>query len=75
MVNPRLSGTRCRTIRAIRSHQGVVTRYSEGIVQYEMENLGRQLVCVQWDNGITSYVYPFEIELLGHREEDNSVGI
>ena len=69
MVDTSLTGMRCRTTKEIRSHQGLVRRYSEGIIQYNMDNLGRHLISVQWDNGVIDYVYPLEIELLGQRDE------
>ena len=39
MVDTSLTGMRCRATKEIRSHQGLVRRYSEGIIQYDMENL------------------------------------
>ena len=64
-----LTGMRCRATKEIRSYQGLIRRYSEGIVQYDMDNLGRHLISVQWDNGVNDYVYPLEIEILGQGEE------
>jgi hypothetical protein len=58
MVDTSLTGMRCRATKEIRSHQGLVRRYSEGIIQYNMDNLGRHLISVQWDNGVIDYVYP-----------------
>jgi hypothetical protein len=69
MVDTSLTGMRCRATKEIRSHQGLVRRYSEGIIQYDMDNLGRHLISVQWDNGVIDYVYPLEIELLGQGDE------
>ena len=69
MVDTSLTGMRCRATKEIRSHQGLVRRYSEGIIQYDMDNLGRHLISVQWDNGVIDYVYPLEIELLGQVDE------
>jgi hypothetical protein len=69
MVDTSLTGMRCRATKEIRSQQGLVRRYSEGIIQYNMDNLGRHLISVQWDNGVIDYVYPLEIELLDQREE------
>ena len=69
MVDTSLTGMRCRTTKEIRSHQGLVRRYSEGIIQYNMDNLGRHLISVQWDDGVIDYVYPLEIELLGQRDD------
>ena len=47
MVDTSLTGMRCRATKEIRGHQGLVRRYSEGIVQYNMDNLGRRLISVQ----------------------------
>jgi len=69
MVDTSLTGMRCRVTREIRSHQGLVRRYSEGFIQYNMDNLGRHLISVQWDNGVIDYVYPTEIEILDQGDE------
>ena len=69
MVDTSLTGMRCHATKEIRSHQGLIRRCSEGIIQYDMENLGRHLISVQWDNGVIDYVYPLEIEILGQEEE------
>jgi hypothetical protein len=69
MVDTSLTGMRCRATKEIRSHQGLVRRYSEGFIQYDLENLGRHLISVQWDNGVIDCVYPLEIEILGSEEE------
>jgi hypothetical protein len=71
MVDTSLTGMRCRATKEISSHQGLVRRYSEGIIQYDMNNLGRHLISVQWENGVIDYVYPLEIEILGQREESD----
>ena len=72
MVDTSLTGMRCRATKEIRSHQGLVRRYSEGIIQYNMDNLGRHLISVQWDNGVIDYVYHAEIEIVGQEEEPDS---
>jgi hypothetical protein len=69
MLDTSLTGTRCRATKEIRSHQGLVRRYSEGIIQYNMDNLGRHLISVQWDSGVIDYVYPAEIEILCQEEK------
>ena len=69
MVDTSLTGTRCRATKEIRSYQGLVRRYSEGIIQYNMDSLGRHLISVQWDNGVIDYVYPPEIEILDQGDE------
>jgi hypothetical protein len=57
-----LTGMRCRATKDIRSHQGLTRRFTEGTVQFHLDNLGRHLISVSWDNGVTDYAYPFEIE-------------
>jgi hypothetical protein len=74
MVDTSLTGMRCRATKEIRSHQGLVRRYSEGIIQYNMDNLGRHLISVQWDNGVIDYVYPLEIEISGQGDEPAKLG-
>jgi hypothetical protein len=69
MVDTSLTGMRCRATKEVRSHRGPIRRYSEGIIQYDIDNLGRHLISVQWDNGVIDYVYPLEIEILGPEEE------
>jgi hypothetical protein len=69
MFDTSLTGMRCRATKEIRSHRALIRRYSEGIIQYNMDNLGRHLIRVQWDNGVIDYAYLFEIEVLGQREE------
>ncbi len=72
MIDTSLTGMRCRATKEIRSHRGLVRRYSEGLIQYNMDNLGRHLISVQWDNGVIDYVYPAEIEIVGQEEEPDS---
>jgi hypothetical protein len=36
----------------------------EGTIQYEIENLGRHIINVRWDNGLTLNVFPNEIEII-----------
>ena len=58
-----LKGKRCRAERAIIGHQGIVTANTEGTVQHVIDNLGRQLINVEWDNGVTMYAFPDEVEI------------
>lgn len=73
MIDSTLSGMRCRATKEIRTCQGLIRRYTEGIIQYDMENLGRHLIRVQWDSGVVDYAYPVEIEILG-QEDAVSIG-
>jgi hypothetical protein len=56
-------GMRCRATREIRTHEGLIRRFTEGTIQAVIDNLGRQLISVRWDNGITAYVFLNEIEI------------
>jgi hypothetical protein len=64
MIDLSLEGMKCRAVRDIRSYQGMVSASTEGIIQYELENLGRHLVNVHWDNGLRLNVFPNEIEII-----------
>lgn len=55
---------RCRALRNIIGHQGLIKAQTKGTVEAEMENLGRQLIKVRWDGHIAMYVFPDEIELI-----------
>jgi hypothetical protein len=68
MINTMLTGMRCRATKDIRSHQGLTRRFTEGTVQFDLDNLGRHLISVIWDNGVTDYAYPFEIEIIDQGE-------
>jgi hypothetical protein len=68
MIDTSLAGSRCRATKEIRSHQGVTGRFTEGTIQYDIDNCGRHLIRVSWDNGITDYAYPFEIEIIDDPE-------
>ena len=54
---------RCQATRSIRGHQGLVSAQTRGTVEAEINNLGRHLIAVRWDNGLQMYVFPDEIEI------------
>ena len=64
MLDSRLKGARCRALRSVRSHRGLIERSAEGTIQHDIDSLGRHLISVQWDIGVTDYVFPSEIEIL-----------
>ncbi len=68
MIYTSLTGRRCRATKEIRSHRGLTRRFTEGTIQYDLENIGRHLLSVEWENGVTDYVYPVEIEILDEEE-------
>ncbi|HXG52811.1 MAG TPA: hypothetical protein VNN77_15545 [candidate division Zixibacteria bacterium] len=45
----------------------MIKRSTEGTILYDIENLGRRLISVRWDIGVTDYVFPSEIEILGRQ--------
>jgi len=51
MLDPKLGGSRCRTVRPIATHGGYLPRELGGTVRYTIENLGRTLVRVDFDSG------------------------
>ena len=65
MVDLSSEGMKCRAIRDIQSYQGMVRASTEGTIQYEIENLGRHIINVRWDNGLSLFVFPNEIEIIG----------
>ena len=54
---------RCLAKRSIRSHQGLVNAKTRGTIEAEIENLGRHLIAVRWDNGLHMYMFPDEIKI------------
>jgi hypothetical protein len=62
-------GQRCQATRSIRSHQGLVTAHTQGTIEGEISNLGRDLIAVRWDNGLQMYVFPEEIEIADSTED------
>ena len=63
MIDHTHTGVRCHTRRLLRTVQGTLPHQSLGTVVYELDNLGRHLIVVTWDSGITVPVFPDEIEL------------
>ena len=64
MIDLSSKGMKCRAVRDIQSYQGRIRASTEGTIQYEIENLGRHLINVRWDNGLRLNVFPNEIEII-----------
>jgi len=64
MIDLSSKGIRCRAAREIRTNWGMVTSSTGGTIQYEIENLGRYRILVDWDNGLSLNVSPSEIEII-----------
>lgn len=71
MIDTNLTGTRCRARTLLRSPRGLIKRSTEGTIQHDIDNLGRRLISVEWDGGITDYVFPAEIEIIDHDARSN----
>ncbi len=63
MIDQSQTGARCQTIRPVRTMKGNLPKNSQGVIQSEMDNLGRHLILVHWDQGFTVPVFPDEIEI------------
>lgn len=63
MLDRTYAERRCRTTQFVRTIKGELARGSMGTICYEIDNLGRQLIFVNWDSGISVPVFPDEIEL------------
>ena len=61
-------GKRCSAKRLIRSHAGTIDQSTKGTIAFQTENLGRQLVLVDWDRGMSTYAFTNEIEIIGNNE-------
>jgi hypothetical protein len=48
-----LTGSRCRAKTMLRSHRGMIQRSTEGTIQHDIDNLGRRLISVRWDIGLS----------------------
>jgi len=58
------SAMHCRARKEIRTHKGNVRRAAVGTIISEIDNLGRHLLEVRWGNGVCSYVFPHEVEIV-----------
>ena len=63
MIDHTRKGMRCRVIRFVRTVEGDLRRDAQGTIRYDIENLDRRLVLVEWDQGFIVPVFPHEIEV------------
>lgn len=68
MTDHARAGMRCRTVRFVRTVAGDLRKDAQGTIRYEIENLERRLVLVDWDQGFTVPVFPHEIEVFAADE-------
>ena len=71
MLDHTHAGVRCHTLQLLRTVQGDLPQGSQGTVAYEMDNLGRHLILVHWDQGFSVPVFPDEVELQSTPHESN----
>lgn len=55
-------GLRCRSTRPITHRRGVLQRAAEGTIRATRENIGRQLITVDFDCGEKLVLFAHEIE-------------
>jgi len=63
MLDKSRSGMLCRAKVTIRAHEATIEVDSYGRIVYEIENLGRRLVLVEWEGDSSLFVFPNEIEI------------
>ena len=71
MIDFTNKGTRCRAKRMIRSHAGMISPLKEGIITHEIDNLDRRLILVQWDTGMSTYVFADEIAVVDDNDTES----
>jgi hypothetical protein len=65
MMDRTYARAHCRTVRHINTRDGLLPRDTQGTIRYEMDNVDRRLIFVDWDNGMDVLVFAEEIEILG----------
>ena len=63
MLDRRLGGFRCLTARPIAHHGGYLPGKLAGTIRYTTENLGRTLVRVDFDSGVSLMALPDDVIL------------
>ena len=54
-------GRRCRLLKPVRDHEGL-SRYAEKPrILRSVDNLGRRMLLVQFDDGATTFLFPDEV--------------
>jgi hypothetical protein len=72
MIDFTRKGARCSAKQVIRGPAGTVGPPAQGTIAYEFEDLGRQLILVRWDTGVSTHVFPDEIEISDSGESTES---
>lgn len=56
-------GRHCRLVRPVRDQEGRGRFNEEPVIVKEVENLGRHMYLVKFDDGSTTFLFPSEISL------------
>ena len=60
-ISETVVGRRCRLLIPVRDHEGL-SRYSEKPrILRSVDNLGRRMLLVQFDDGATTFLFPDEV--------------
>jgi hypothetical protein len=54
-------GRHCRLVRPVRDTQGISRFTEEPVILRTLDNLGRQMYLVQFEDGTTTFLFPNEI--------------
>jgi hypothetical protein len=58
-----INGRRCRLLKPVRDHEGL-SRFSEKPrILRSVDNLGRHMFLVQFDDGATTFLFPDEVKI------------
>ena len=68
MIDRTHTGLRCTTRVLLRTVEGILPQGSHGTVVYEMDNVGRHLILVNWDRG-----FSVPVDCRSAREAEGSV--
>lgn len=63
MIDTSRKGLRCRAKTTVRAHEAKIESERLGTIVHEIENLGRRMILVEWDDDASLYVFPEEIEI------------
>jgi hypothetical protein len=69
MIDRKRKGMRCTARNMIRSREVTIQPANQGTIIYEIENLGRRLILVQWDGDSSTYAFPDEVDITETLEE------
>ena len=58
-----LVGRHCRLLRAVRDNSGRSRFTEEPLIVREVDNLGRHMLLVQFDDGSTTFLFPTEVSV------------